>query len=48
MKYIENNPTEYYFLLSDEDIGVTEDTDKQIKNKLRKQFIINYAKNASK
>ena len=47
MKYIEQNPEEYYFAISDQDIGVTDETDEQIKIDLRKQFIKNYARTAS-
>ena len=47
MKYIEQNPEEYYFAISEQDIWVKEETDEQIKIELRKQFIKNYAKTAS-
>ena len=47
VKYIEQNPEEYFFAISDQDIGVTDETDEQIKIDLRKQFIKNYARTAS-
>ena len=47
VKYIEKNPQEYYFFISDEDIGVGDNIDEHIKNDMKNQFIINYAKNAS-
>ena len=36
VKYIEQNPEEYYFAISDQDIGVTDETYEQIKIELRK------------
>ena len=47
VKYIEQNPEEYYFAISVQDIGVTDETEEQIKIDLRKEFIKNYAKTAS-
>ena len=48
VKYIEKNPAEYYFYISDQDIGARDNTNENIKNNMKNQFIINYAKNASK
>ena len=48
VKYIEKNPAEYYFYISDQDIGASDNTNESIKNNMKNQFIINYAKIASK